>query len=263
MNTAIHDPPKQLSIITGSLAGPIKCELAPEITEEISHAIVMAGQVESVKTPSELAIATDHRSALQKLRITLDKDRLETKRPFNDMLAKVEETYQKALAAISAEERRIITLSNTYAKKLQDEQDAKREEAQRDEQEKQREAKELHERAEAAGRAGDKDRAASLLLDAERLSQDAPATTAAKPAVKVQAKLDYDIAGTTERDKLKNILLFASRYPHLCDIEPKRSLVLAALNNNFFADCGEKDGMPDVPGLRVFEKLTSRIRTPR
>lgn len=264
MNTAIHDPPKQLSIITGSLAGPIQCELAPEVQLRISGTIQSAGiAVIDVESPGQLAVATDHRGTLQRLRIELDQDRKETKRPFNDALAKIEETYQKELAAISAEEKRIIGLSNTYARKLQDEQDAQREQAQRDEAARVKEAADLHERAEAAGNAGDKDRAAMLLLDAEKLSTGQPDGPATKPAVRVQAKLDYDIAGASEREKLRNTLTFASRFPHLCDIAPKRAVVLSMLNNNGFADCGEKDGMPDVPGLRVFEKLTSRIRTPR
>jgi hypothetical protein len=261
-DTAIHDPPKQLSIITGSLAGPIKCELAPEVEERIQATITCAKGVTQVNSPEELALSTDRRGELQRWRIDLTNDKREVKRPANDWLARIEETYQKALAAIAAEEQRLIQLSNTYAKKLQDEQDRQRERQRRDDEKAQQEVSRLHAEAERAEARGDKDKAAQKLFEAATLEPEAPAPIV-NPKVRVKVDLDFDIAGATEREQLKNTLLFASRFPHLCDFKPKRGIILTMLNSNGFADCGEKDGMPDVPGLRVFEKLKSRIRTPR
>jgi hypothetical protein len=265
-----------LAVIKGPIEGPITCQLTDEALKRVSHNIVVAQRIGEITSRESLALSTRVRIDLRDNRIDLTEDKKARKAPLLRALEVIDDVYEGAIVGIHVEEKRLADMANSYGKRLQDaadkERQAKEDQAKHIEQELlnigESQSK-LLAAIDSARRSGNmqkcrqlEERLGELRFQAEQKNdqveevRSAPVTGA---PLKVKVSLDYEIDGRTELDKHKSKMLFASHFPELCDIEPKRSLVKAALNNNAFGHLPEKDGMPDVPGLRVFEAAKSHL----
>lgn len=76
---------------------------------------------------------------------------------------------------------------------------------------------------------------------------------------------DFELAGTTEAEKAKNLYAFVQAYPELCNIDIKRRATLDKLNSGGFTTSFPEDQplppdyVPRVPGLRVFQTAKTRV----
>jgi hypothetical protein len=248
--------------------------------------IAAASEILEVTDEEQQSLAIHAERDLKNLRTSVENARKTIKAPVIELGKKIDQIAADFIEDAEREEKRLMGMVNFFQRKqldlrreaerkAQQERDRIQKEiddarhAQEQAERKRKEAEDLARIAQEASTKRERDKAAlevrNLEQEAARLEDEAfekslaaeSIPTAIIPTAEppkgltVKEALDFRVCGASEFSQRKSLAAAVAVYPHLFNITPRRQDILDAIN---------KQGITEIPGLEIFEKLTSQIR---
>ena len=267
--TATTTAPSEALILTGDGYG---LSIAPDAEAAKAELIQAASSIITVASAAESDAARDQVKRLASMRNLVEKSRKAVKEPVLKVGKQIDAKAAEFLAAITTEETRLTGLIGSYAQEQErirrDEMaraEAARRETERLEQERarverERLAAEEKARKEAEGKTGIDALQAEAALEEERERKAEEARKIEEQAKAAREQQNASFAAVTAPApagvtmvpdfEVTDIKSLYQNFPELVDLTPRRADILARIKG-FATSYGK---LPDVPGLRVFEK---------
>lgn len=265
-------------LVLSGLSEGAQITIAPAFTEARESALTLCRGIDTVSDAEGLQRAATALGGASSLIRSVEKTRKAVKEPVLELGKAIDAKAREAVEELEREQKRVTRAIDEYqaeqhrlrvaAEKLRQEEERKKaEELRRQE----AAAEQLRKDAEWAASKGDtakQEAAEEKALELELAGESAALTTTKAPAVVApvavrglvtKTQWNYEILGDSDDEMRASVRKFYAAFPHLCNVEIKRSAVLADLNGGSRLGAPE-DVNPTAPGLKIYKTTSSFTR---
>jgi len=256
----------QAIILSGFMAGTVQA--AQDFALAKQAVIDKCKAVTNTDTPEGMKAARDAVVEMKAFRAHIESRRVEVKAPVLNKGREIDEFAKALQEGLDAPLSRVESMIKAQLKaeaeaseKARKEREAEQARIDAERRKAEAEAQRLRDEAAKAAAAGDTAKAEKIeeeafekALVAEEIAMTphiaAPVAVVTK-GVSAKPKLDYEVQGETEAERVKSILSLAAKYPRFVNVEIRRAQLLDGLN---------REGLRDLPGITIKEDLRVTIR---